>query len=213
MRYQYILFDLDGTLTDSGEGVMNSGAYAFEQLNLPVPSRQNLGKMVGPPLGTIFPLLGVPEDKVEEAIRLYRDQYDNHGGKFQNKVYPGVEELLKRLREKGCTLYVATSKPEDVAREVLAFFGLDSYFSFIAGSTKNHSRETKRDVLNYLLGRIGREQNAVMVGDTNYDVIGANQVGLPCIGVSWGYGSTADMEEAGAEIIVDSPEMLLDYLG
>ena len=119
MRYQSVIFDLDGTLTDSGEGIMNSAEYAFEQLGIAVPDRQDLRKIVGPPLTYSFPLFGVPEDQVVEAIRLYRDQYNNRGGKYQNHVYPGIEEMLSQLKQAGCRLFVATSKPEPLAREIL----------------------------------------------------------------------------------------------
>lgn len=104
MRYRRVLFDLDGTLTDSGEGIMNSARYAFEQLGYAVPEAQALRTMVGPPLATGFGLLGIPEDRTEEAIRLYRDMYLNHGGKYQNCVYPGIGELLGRLQSAGCGL-------------------------------------------------------------------------------------------------------------
>ena len=212
MRYKNLLFDLDGTLTDSGEGIMNSGRYAFEQLGIECPDTQNLRKMVGPPLGTSFALLGVPENQIEEAIRLYRDKYNNHGGKYQNEVYPSIEEMLKSLQQLGCKLYVATSKPEALAREIIEGFKLDSYFEYIAGATLDHSRESKGDVLRYLLEMTGNINDTVMVGDTNFDVIGAHEQNIPCIGVAWGYGTVEDMEEAGAEKIVRSAEELLKYL-
>ncbi len=212
MRYKNILFDLDGTLTDSGEGIMNSGRYAFEQLKIEVPDVQELRKMVGPPLGTAFAFLGVPEEKIEEAIRLYRDHYNNQGGKYQNKVYPGIEEMLRTLQASGCKLYVATSKPETLAKEILEKFKLDVFFEYIAGATFDHSRESKGDVLRYLLEMTGNSENTVMVGDTNFDVIGSRQQNIPCIGVAWVYGAKEDMQAAGAEKIVESPEELLVYL-
>ena len=212
MSYKYVLFDLDGTLTDSGEGIMNSGRYALEQLGLAVPDPQELRKMVGPPLGTAFPLLGVPEDQVEEAIRLYRERYNNQGGKYQNAVYPGIETMLVQLRRLGYKLYVATSKPEALAKEILTGFKLDTYFEYIAGATFDHTRENKSDVLKYLLEMTGNAADSVMVGDTHYDVIGAHDQGLACIGVSWGYGAREDMQTAGAVTIVDSTEELLEYL-
>ena len=212
MKYKNILFDLDGTLTDSGEGIMNSGRYAFEQLKLKVPDTRELRKMVGPPLGTSFLQLGVPENQIEEAIRLYRDKYNNHGGKYQNKVYQGIEPMLEGLKTIGCRLYVATSKPEALAKEILAGFMLDSYFEYIAGATLDHSRENKSDVLKYLLEITGKTEDTVMVGDTVFDVTGAHEQNLSCIGVAWGYGIKEDIEAAGAEKIVESPEELLEYL-
>lgn len=212
MRYKHILFDLDGTLTDSGEGIMNSGRYAFEQLGIPAPDEQGLRKMVGPPLGVSFSRLGVPKEQVEEAIRLYRDRYNNHGGKYQNKVYPGIEEMLQTLKSSGCILYVATSKPEGLAKEILEGFRLASYFEYIAGATLDHSRESKGDVLKYLLGIIGISSDTLMVGDTDYDVTGAHERNIPCAGVSWGYGEKEDLQSADAEIIVDSAEELIAFI-
>lgn len=168
--------------------------------------------MVGPPLTLSFPLLGVPENQVDEAVRLYRENYNNRGGKYQNKVYPGIEEMLQKLQTKGCRLFVATSKPEALAKEILEGFKLDSYFEYIAGATLDRSRETKGDVLKYLLGITGNRENTVMVGDTHYDVIGAREQNIPCIGVSWGYGTVEEMRDAGAVKVIDSPDELPDCL-
>ena len=212
MRYQSVIFDLDGTLTDSGEGIMNSAEYAFEQLGIAVPDRQDLRKIVGPPLTYSFPLFGVPEDQVEEAIRLYRDQYNNRGGKYQNHVYPGIEEMLRRLKQAGCRLFVATSKPEPLAREILEGFGLMPYFEIVAGASWDRSRESKGEVLQYLLDCTGNAGAAVMIGDTQFDVIGARELNLPGVGVTWGYGLREEMVKAEAEAIVDSPEELAAYL-
>lgn len=210
MRYRCIFFDLDGTLTDSGEGIMNSGEYAFLQMGLPVPARSALRKMVGPPLSVSFPMLGVPQTLVDEAIRLYRLRYNEGGGKFENRVYDGIEACLMRLKDAGCKLFVATSKPEQLAREILEGFGLAPYFEYIAGASWDKSRETKDDVLRYLISVIGEPDGAVMIGDTQYDVTGAHLRGLPCIGVTWGYGTRDEL--AAADAVVDSPEALLARL-
>lgn len=212
MKYKYILFDLDGTLTDSGEGIMNSGTYALKQLGYEVPDLETLRTMVGPPLDNSFRRFGVPDELIEEAIRLYRVSYIEMGGKYQNKVYPGIEKLLSDLKEKGYKLYVATSKPEELACDILKNFKLAHYFEYIAGATLDHSRENKSDVLNYVLNMIENRGKAIMVGDTNFDVIGANKQNIPCIGVSWGYGKAEDMIEAGAVKITYTSEELYDYL-
>ncbi len=211
MRFQHVFFDLDGTLTDSGVGITESGLYAFQQLGLTPPGRKEFRKMVGPPLSTGFSVLGVPEEQIEEAIRLYREHY-NRDGRYLNHVYPGVVEILKQLRRSGCRLYVATSKPEQLAREILSGFGLSDYFEFIAGATWDHSREGKDAVLKYLLSLTGSAGSTVMVGDTHYDVIGAHKRGIPCAGVTWGYGLRKELEEAGAECIADDTQQLLSYL-
>ena len=211
MRYSHIFFDLDGTLTDSGEGITNSGIYAFEQLGLPRPDRAEFRKMVGPPLKTGFSVLGVPQEMIEEAIRLYRENY-NRVGKYQNRVYPGIEEMLKDLKKAGCSLYVATSKPEQLAREILTGFRLAGYFEYIAGATWDHSRESKDGVLRYLVSLTGTSEGTVMVGDTQYDVLGAHQRNIPCVGVTWGYGLREELIRADAEAVADTPEQLLTYL-
>lgn len=210
MRHQWVIFDLDGTLTDSGEGIKNSTVYALDRLGLPVPADSELRKMVGPPLSVGFSLLGVPANRIDEAVRLYREQYSARG-KYQNRVYPGIEDCLKRLRGAGLRLCVGTSKPEPLAREILSEFSLAPYFAYIAGATFDASRQNKDDVLCYLLSATGAE-DAVMVGDTHYDVIGAHRRGIPCIGVTWGYGLLSELEAAGADALAASPEALSDFL-
>ena len=207
-----IFFDLDGTLTDSGEGIMNSARYAFAQLGRKVPDIQDLRTMVGPPLRTSFARFGVPAEQIDDAIRFYRDQYNNRGGKYQNRVYDGIEQMLELLKSRGYRLFVATSKPEDLAREILGYFHLDGFFEYIAGATMDHVRERKGDVLKYLMHSTENADASVMVGDTVSDVIGAHEQHIPCIGVSWGYGSREELENAGAEFIADSPEELIAFL-
>ena len=211
MRHPHVIFDLDGTLTDSGEGIINSAAYAFEQLGLAVPDRAALRKMVGPPLSVGFPLLGMPQMQVDEAIRLYRVRYNEGGGKYENRVYDGIEDCLKRLSAAGFRLYVGTSKPETLAREILTGFGLTPYFTYVAGASWDRSRQNKDDVLKYLLTVVGGANGAIMVGDTHYDVIGAHALDLPCIGATWGYGTREELQEAGADALADAPEELLPY--
>lgn len=212
MKYKNIFFDLDGTLTDSGEGIMNSAKYAFEQLKIEPPCPEDLRKFVGPPLRYSFPLFGVPEDKVEEAVALYREKYNNQGGKYQNRVYPGIEIMLQELKNAGCSLYIATSKPEPLARELAAYFHLDSYFDFIAGATMDKARDSKASVIKYLIEITGYDKSTIMVGDSHLDAIGAHDNGLGCICVSWGYGSREEFIAAGAEAIVNSPAELCNYL-
>ncbi len=211
MNFQHVFFDLDGTLTDSGEGITESGLYAFRQLGLTTPDRKEFRKMVGPPLSAGFSLLGVPEEQIEEAIRLYREHY-SRDGRYRNHVYPGIEDMLEQLKRSECRLYVATSKPEQLAREILSGFKLSEYFEFIAGATWDHSREGKDAVLKYLLSLTGSTESTVMVGDTHYDVIGAHKRSILCAGVTWGYGLREELEEAGAECIADNAQQLLSYL-
>ena len=206
-----ILFDLDGTLTDSGEGIINCVIYALERFGLPIPSRESLRFFVGPPLHESFIKQGVPGDRAEEAVAVYRERYVPTG-MFENTPYPGVRELLETLKAEGHTLYVASSKPEWMCVEILKHFALDKYFTMICGATMDTSRTNKEAVIEYLIRENGRADNMVMVGDTKFDVIGARAHGIPCIGVSWGYGSAEDMHAAGAASIADTMTELLEQL-
>ena len=206
-----ILFDLDGTLTDSGEGIINCAILALNHFGLPGPDRETLRVFVGPPLDETFIKFGVPADKTDEAIRVYRSRYTTVG-KFENVPYPGIEALLQKLTNKGHKLYVATSKPEAMSIEILEKFGLAKYFTLICGATLDGSRSKKADIISYLLEKAGGADNAIMVGDTAYDVIGAKAHGMPAIGVSWGYGEVKDMEDAGATAIAHTMEELFSLL-
>ena len=203
-----VLFDLDGTLTDSGEGIINCAVFAMERLGIPVPPREELGVFVGPPLWDTFRQFGVPSDRVDEAVEIFRSRYVPIG-KFENTPYPGIRETLEALRAQGRKLYVATSKPEVTAREILEHFDLSRYFAEICGATIDKTRTSKEDVIAYLLSLDACRENSVMVGDTAFDVIGAAAHGIPTIGAAWGYGKTEDMVSAGAAAIARSPEDLL----
>lgn len=195
-----ILFDLDGTLTDSGEGIINCAILALEHFGLPIPSREAMRVFVGPPLHESFIKHGVPADQAEEAIRIYRSRYIPIG-KFENTPYPGIRELLEKLKSHGHTLYVATSKPETMSVEILEHFDLAKYFDKICGASMDTSRSSKDAVIEYLIQQNGRSDNMVMVGDTKFDVLGAKKHNIPTIGVSWGYGEISELEEAGAAAI------------
>ena len=208
---KYILFDLDGTLTDSGEGIINCAALGLEHFGIPVPSREEMRVFVGPPLDETFIKFGVPAEKAQEAIAVYRSRYLTVG-KFENFPYPGIEEMLQRLKAEGHKLYVATSKPESLSVEILEKFGLAQYFDQICGATFDGSRSHKADVIAYLLAQMEHQGETVMVGDTHYDIIGAKAHGIPAIGVSWGYGEVAAMEQAGAMAIADTMEELYRLL-
>ena len=192
-----ILFDLDGTLTDSGEGIINCAILALEHFGIPVPSREEMGVFVGPPLDQTFIKFGIPAEKAQEAIDVFRSRY-LVVGKFENAPYPGIHGLLERLKSQGHRLFVATSKPEVTALEVLEKFELTQYFEVICGATMDGSRVHKADVIAYLLDKIGAQEQVLMVGDTEFDVTGAAAHGIQTIGVSWGYGKVAAMEQAGA---------------
>ena len=202
-----ILFDLDGTLTDSGEGITKCAQLALDHFGIHIEDRTQLRCFVGPPLRESFPKFDVPEDRVEEAITVFRSRYLTVG-KFENIPYTGIEDLLRALKAQGHRLYVATSKPESTAVEILNKFELSQYFTRICGASMDSGRDSKEAVIAYLLELEGRAQKTVMVGDTAFDVIGAAAHDIPTIGVAWGYGDVDEMRGAGACAIAQTPEEL-----
>ena len=211
MGGKLILFDLDGTLTDSGEGVTKSVKLALDHFGIPAESLDDLRYFVGPPLRDSFLKAGVPEDRIEEAIAVYRSRYTTVG-KFENIPYPGIPQLLSQLKDCGYQLCVATSKPETMSVEILDKFGLSCYFDEIRGATLDKSRDSKSAVIEYLLQKTGSSDNAIMVGDTAFDVVGAAEHGIPTIGVSWGYGSVGEMTASGAVAIANNTDELFKLL-
>lgn len=205
------LFDLDGTLTDSGEGIINCAWLALKHFNIPLPDRETMRVFVGPPLRDSFLRFGVPEADVETAIEIYRSRYVPTG-MFENTPYPGIHSLLAALKEAGVRLLVATAKPEEMATAILEKFNLAGYFEMICGASMDSSRDSKDKVIAYLLEKTGGGDDYIMIGDTAYDVEGAAVNGIPTIGVSWGYGKVEDMMAAGAKAIAHSPAELLELL-
>lgn len=206
-----ILFDLDGTLTDSGEGIMNCAEFALRHFGIPIPARDTMRVFVGPPLSDTFMRFGVPESNVQEAIEVYRSRYIPVG-KYENTLYPGIYQVLEALHRDGFKLYVATSKPEAMSIEILEHFEIAKFFDRICGASMDSSRSTKDEVIAYLLEEVRPDGTLIMVGDTKYDVLGAAVHKLPTIGVSWGYGTIEDLIEAGAASIAHSPVELLSLL-
>lgn len=211
MSEKAILFDLDGTLTDSGEGIINCATLALEHFGLPVPEREAMHVFIGPPLRDTLIKFGVRPQDVEEAISVFRGRYLTKG-RYENKPYPGIRELLEKLRAQGHKLYVATSKPEPQAVDILKYFDLAKYFDIIAGATIDDSRDSKSAVIAYLKEQAGTMTASVMVGDTAFDVTGAADHGIPTIGVAWGYGKVQDMVDAGAIAIARDVNELYELL-
>lgn len=206
-----VFFDLDGTLTDSAEGITKCAQLALSHFGLDYPDRNELKVFVGPPLREMFPKFGVPTEKVEEAVSVFRSRYLTVG-KFENRPYTGIVEMLEELKNCGKKLFIATSKPESTAKEILAHFDLTRYFENICGATMDGSRDSKEAVIAYLLSETKELGSVVMVGDTAFDVIGAASHGIPTIGVSWGYGVVSEMEAAGAKAIANTPNELFDLI-
>ncbi len=217
-NYEYIFFDLDGTLTDSAAGIMNSFTYAIEHMGGKVSDKAGLKKFVGPPLQETFEKsLGYSPEDTTRAITFYREYYHGMGGRFENEVYPGIEELLTRLKSKGKKLIVATSKNEYGTKVVLEHFGLDKYFDFIAAAN-DADRQHKTEVLRYAIEEIGVKDlsTAVMIGDRENDITAAKTLGIDSIGVLYGYGDEKELTTAGATYLAESAEdieRLVDDLG
>ena len=214
MMYDTVLFDLDGTLTDPGEGITNSVAYALSKYGIEVTDRSELYKFIGPPLRDSFmKYYGFPEDKALQAIEYYRE-YFRDTGIFENKVYEGVEDMLRQLHTMGKRLVLATSKPEEFALRILEHFGLRKYFTAVAGATMDSSRSKKGDVIAHAISLCESfdKCTAVMVGDREHDVIGAKENSLRCIGVLYGYGSEAELKNSGADYIAETPSDIIDLI-
>ena len=211
--YQFYFFDLDGTITDSSLGITNSVRYALAKYGIEEPDRKKLYRFIGPPLAESFrEFYEFPEEQCQEAIRYYREYYRDKGI-YENQVYDGLEEVLKKLKEVGKQLVVATSKPEVFAREIIRYFHLDSYFSYVAGMELDGGRGTKAEVIEYAIRSCGAEdrREVLMIGDRKHDVIGARQAGIDCVGVLYGFGSEEELKEAGAAGIAASVEDILKY--
>ena len=212
---QYLLFDLDGTLTDSKDGITRSAQYALGQLGIQVEDPQQLVSFVGPPLRDSFLQYGrLSEAQADQAVVWYRERFQKTG-MFENSVYNGIPALLAQLRGQGRKLLLATSKPEIFAVRILKHFGLYRFFDFIGGSTLDHSRVRKDDVISYVLRQfpVPVLDDAIMIGDRKHDVLGARACGLECIGVLYGYGSREELDKCHPDGIAESVQALGRMLG
>lgn len=210
---QYLLFDLDGTLTDPMVGITSSVQYALEKFGIHVRYLKELIPFIGPPLAESFQkFYGFSKEDAEKAIQYYREYYAPKGI-FENEVYEGIPEMLAHLTEAGFTLLVATSKPTVFARKVLKHFGMEDYFSFVGGSELDGSRTKKAEVISYILKTCGIEaKEAIMIGDRRHDIEGGKACGLESVGVLYGYGTEQELTEAGADHIIRTVAELEDYL-
>lgn len=213
-EYEYFLFDLDGTITDPGIGITNSVMYALEKYQIRVKERSELYPFIGPPLADSFMrFFGFDEAQSREAIGYYREYYVPRG-MYENQVYDGVPELLRTLKEDGKKVILATSKPEEFAVRILRHFRLLPYFDCVAGASMDETVVTKVDVMNIALERadVKEPARALMVGDREYDILGAKHFGMDSAGAAYGYGSREELREAGADYIIDCPTDLLTCL-
>lgn len=207
MRYQTVLFDLDGTLTDPQEGITKSVAYALKAYGINVPDRSALRRFIGPPLVDSFmEEYGFGREKALEAVEKYRERF-RVKGLYENRVYDGIPELLSDLRANSIRLMVATSKPTVFAEQILSYFGLRPFFDFVAGAELDGSRDRKADVIRYALeeNQITEISSVLMIGDRLYDIVGAQQNNLASMGVLYGFGSREELEQAGADLLAATP--------
>ncbi len=209
---KYILFDLDGTLTNPALGITNSIMHALSRMGREIPPRESLYRYIGPPLVNSFQDLGMTETEAQSAITIYREYYAVDG-LYENEVYPGIPAALEKLTKNGYTLLTATSKPEKFARMIIEHFSLDKYFRSVCGATMDEKRVKKADVIRYAMESNGvSADEAVMVGDRLHDIEGAKACGLKSIGVLWGFGSRDELTEAGADKIAATPDELVTVI-
>ena len=219
--YKLILFDLDGTLTESHPGIVRSVQYALQKAGCPVPEEKELLPFVGPPLVDSFMgYIHMTEEEALQAVAWYREYFSTKG-KYENSVYAGIPELLGRLQQEGYLLGIASSKPEPFVRDILDHFGLTQYFAIICGATMDGSRSAKPDVIRYALQQAGctaaagsaeLRREVVMIGDRKYDITGAHEMGMTAIGVTWGYGSREELEASGADAIAEAPHAICELI-
>ena len=214
MSYKYILFDLDGTISDSAPGITRSGSYALEKFGI-MEGPENLTCFVGPPLFDSFrERYGMTDDEAETAIKYFRDRFQTKGI-LENSPYYGVKELLERLYNAGKMLVLATSKPEKFAREILERYGFSKYFMFIGGACMDEkTRMHKEEVIEYCLNacKITDVTECIMVGDRSHDVKGAAKYGIYTVGVLYGYGTEKELTDSGAVAVFGNPLELGEYL-
>lgn len=204
----YIFLDLDGTVTNPAEGITKCFEYALNHFGIKVKNRAELEQFIGPPLRKSFMEgFGFEEEKATEAVAKYRERFAPIG-MYENEVYEGMEQALQSMKDAGKVLIIATSKPEHMAKKILAHFKLDGYFDDICGSCDDSNRNEKDEVIRYALQKHGitNPDDVLMVGDRKFDVIGAAKCGLKCMGVLYGFGDREELEQAGAAYIAETVE-------
>lgn len=207
---QVYLFDLDGTLTEPGEGITNSVMYALDKFGIHETDRTVLYRFIGPPLlDSFMQFYEMPQDQAEQAVAAYREYFRDRG-LFENRVYDGIPALLQGLRDQGKTLVLATSKPEVFTLRILDKFDLTRYFHYVGAASLDSSRSQKADVIRHALHLCGNPapETVVMIGDRWHDIHGAQENGIQSIGVLYGYGDRPELEQAGADVIVESVKRL-----
>ena len=214
-KWDYILFDLDGTITDSREGITNCIKYALREMGRPIPEEEVLLRFIGPPLVQGFEEnIGMNQEDAVQATAKYRERYHDIG-LFEADVYEGVDAVFSYLKEQGVKIALATSKPEEFAVRILEHFHLAQYFDVMAGATLDGERNTKEAVIREALRRLcvtdDKKEKVLMIGDRKYDILGAKSCGIAALGVYYGFAEEGELEEAGALTTVQTTGQLLDY--
>lgn len=211
-KYDYVIFDFDGTVADTGEGILKSLEYSFEQMGRPVPDLSDLKKFIGPPIHYSYvTFYGVAEDEVETYIKKYRERY-REKGIFECFVYDGMRELLSALREIGVKIGIASSKPIKLIFDVMEYLHLGEFFDAVVGTQFDDSNHPgKTDLVLESMAKLGAKDKSrvLMVGDRYFDIDGAKGAGVDSVGVVYGYGSREEFREHGATFIVDKPSEIL----
>ena len=216
-KYKYVLFDLDGTISESALGIRKSLEHTISALGGDMPDLSDYTLYIGPPLlDTFRNLCQFSEEKSREGVEIYRAYYDENG-KIKNKLYDGIKEVLKILKENNCKIAVCSSKYEKFACEIIEILGVSEYFDAICGSTLDGSRKDKKDLIPYAVDSLGgdfenEKETVVMLGDTYFDARGARQCGVDFVGVEYGYGDIQQMKDEGAEVFAKTPLDIIDLL-
>jgi phosphoglycolate phosphatase len=217
IKYKYVLFDLDGTISESASGIRTSLEHAITALGKPLPNLDDYTLYIGPPLiDTFRNLCRFSEEDSEKGVELYRDFY-NTKGKYINKLYDGIKDVLAVLKENGAKVAVCSSKYEKFAEEIVEILGVSEYFDAVCGSTLDGSRKDKKDLIPYAVNSLDGDFEAckdevVMLGDTYFDARGAKFCGVDFVGVEYGYGSKQAMQDEGAQVFAKAPIDLLTIL-
>lgn len=213
-KYKYLLFDLDGTLVDSGEGIMKCAQYALAAFGIEIKDLQTLRPFVGPPLEDSFiDFYGFSKEDAAKAVATYRERYFKKGV-YEQELYPMVKEFLSEVRSLDHVMAIATSKTTVQAEFVTKHFGLSEYFDYVFGRDEAGLLHTKADVINNGLRQMNVTNNAevLMIGDRKFDIAGAKECNLDSLGVLYGYGDRKEMEQADADYICSSFEEILNFL-
>ena len=211
--FPYVLFDLDGTLTDPKPGITQCVQYALRCMGIEEPDLDKLEPFIGPPLTDSFrEFYGMDQEQAAEAVAKYRERFSEKG-LYENEIYPGMKQMLENLKTAGCHLAVASSKTEHFVKKILVYFDIDGYFEVIVGSELDGTRCQKEEVVAEALRRFFPDGNIpcddiVMVGDRKFDIIGGREMGLHQIGVAYGYAPEGELEAAEAEYIVNDLDEL-----